>query len=92
MRNTVLIRVLGLAVGFPAPIILALMLNEARRFLQAHHPVDHLHAALLLAGGDRDPGSGDYNQKKRTHIATDDMPDILKVHRNDVIEFGDMWH
>ena len=30
VRNTVLIRVLGLAVGFPAPIVLALMLNEVR--------------------------------------------------------------
>ena len=30
VRNTVVIQVLGLAVGFPAPIILALMLNEVR--------------------------------------------------------------
>ncbi|MCY4483771.1 MAG: extracellular solute-binding protein [Spirochaetaceae bacterium] len=35
------------------------------------------------------PGGGDYNQKKRTLIATDDVPDILKVHRNDLVEFGD---
>ena len=31
VRNTVLIQALGLAVGFPAPIVLALMLNEVRR-------------------------------------------------------------
>lgn len=30
VRNTVLIQALGLAVGFPAPIVLALMLNEVR--------------------------------------------------------------
>ncbi len=30
VRNTVLIQVLGLAVGFPAPIILSLLLNEVR--------------------------------------------------------------
>ena len=32
---------------------------------------------------------GDYNAKKRTLIATDDVPDILRVHRNDLVEFGD---
>ena len=32
---------------------------------------------------------GDYNAKKRTLIATDDVPDILRVHRNDLNEFGD---
>lgn len=32
---------------------------------------------------------GDYNAKKRTLIATDDVPDILRVHRDDLVEFGD---
>ncbi len=32
---------------------------------------------------------GDYEAKKRTLIATDDVPDILRVHRNDLLEFGD---
>ena len=34
-------------------------------------------------------GGADYNAKKRTLIATDDVPDILRVHRNDLLEFGD---
>ena len=34
-------------------------------------------------------GGADYNAKKRTLIATDDVPDILRVARNDLLEFGD---
>ena len=55
MRNTVLIRVLGLAVGFPAPIILALMLNEVRgaafkRTIQSITYLPHFISLVVICG------------------------------------------
>ena len=55
VRNTVLIRVLGLAIGFPAPIILALMLNEVRsdpfkRTIQSITYMPHFISLVVICG------------------------------------------
>ena len=55
VRNTVVIQVLGLAVGFPAPIILALMLNEVRnvafkRTIQSITYMPHFISLVVICG------------------------------------------
>ncbi len=55
VRNTVVIQVLGLAVGFPAPIILALMLNEVRgvafkRTIQSITYLPHFISLVVICG------------------------------------------
>lgn len=50
MRYTVLISLLKLLVAFPALIVLALMLNEKKRAVQAHLPDDQLFAPLYFVG------------------------------------------
>ena len=54
-RNTVLLQALGLAVGFPAPIILALMLNEVRaapfkRVIQSITYLPHFISLVVICG------------------------------------------
>ena len=55
VRNTVLIQVLGLAVGFPAPIVLAMMLNEVRaiafkRAIQSITYMPHFISLVVICG------------------------------------------
>ncbi len=55
VRNTVLIQALGLAVGFPAPIVLALMLNEVRviafkRAIQSITYLPHFISLVVICG------------------------------------------
>ena len=55
LRNTFLISVYGLAVGFPAPIILALMLNEVqnvrlKKFAQTITYAPHFISTVVLVG------------------------------------------
>lgn len=55
VRNTVLIQALGLAVGFPAPIVLALMLNEVRaiafkRVIQSITYLPHFISQVVICG------------------------------------------
>lgn len=55
VRNTVLIQALGLAVGFPAPIVLALMLNEVRavafkRVIQSITYLPHFISLVVICG------------------------------------------
>ncbi len=55
IRNTLIISVLKLAVGFPAPIILALMLNEVRhslykRVVQTISYLPHFLSWVIMAG------------------------------------------
>ena len=55
VRNTVLLQALGLAVGFPAPIILALMLNEVRaapfkRVIQSITYLPHFISLVVICG------------------------------------------
>lgn len=55
MRNTIVISLLKLAIGFPAPIILALMLNEVRnmvfkRTIQTVTYIPHFISWVVVAG------------------------------------------
>lgn len=55
IKNTLLISVYGILFGFPAPIILALMLNEVRSkkfksFVQTFTYVPHFISAVVIAG------------------------------------------
>ncbi len=58
LRNTLVLNGLDLVVGFPAPIILALLLNEVRGLrAQADLPEHPLPAPLHLVGHRRDDGA-----------------------------------
>lgn len=55
IRNTVMINVIGLFLGFPAPIILAIMLNEVRhslykRTIQTISYLPHFVSIVIIAG------------------------------------------
>ncbi|MCL6429289.1 MAG: ABC transporter permease subunit [Anaerolineae bacterium] len=55
VRNTVLLRLWHLSIGFPAPIILALLLNELRnekfkRFVQTSSYLPHFISSVVVAG------------------------------------------
>ncbi|MCM3630125.1 ABC transporter permease subunit [Paenibacillus glycanilyticus] len=55
MRNTIIISVLKLAIGFPAPIVLALMLNEVKnmyfkRFVQTVSYLPHFLSWVIVSG------------------------------------------
>ncbi len=55
VRNTVLLRLWHLAIGFPAPIILALLLNELRnekfkRFVQTSSYLPHFISVVVVSG------------------------------------------
>ncbi|MCR2804329.1 ABC transporter permease [Paenibacillus soyae] len=55
MRNTIIISLLKFAIGFPAPIILALMLNEVRhmffkRFVQTVTYLPHFMSWVIVGG------------------------------------------
>lgn len=55
VRNTLLLNVYGLIFGFPAPIILALLLNEVRnqvfkRFVQSVSYLPHFISTVVVAG------------------------------------------
>ncbi len=55
MRNTIIIALLKLAIGFPAPILLALMLNEVRhaffkRFVQSVTYLPYFLSWVIVAG------------------------------------------
>jgi putative aldouronate transport system permease protein len=55
IRNTILLRLWHLAIGFPAPIILALLLNELRnerfkRFVQSSSYLPHFISAVVVSG------------------------------------------